>query len=178
MEYSENTKQLAQRYNLTCKDVMFCRLIAAAADAGDAFAAIYFNSQTGRKTNAQATSQATEFIRNNPGAKILINYFKSARQQRARKEAETELNEREQNERQNELSNRAGVLQRLKVVTSNLSGKEELQGLVTIAKMQGFDKPEEHETDEKRVYFLPWVSNCRACKLMDIYIKCTRTRED
>ena len=173
MEYSDNTKQLAQKYNLTCKDIIFCQLIAAGVDPGDSFAAIYYNAQTGRKTHAQATDQATEFLRNNPGAKIVVNSFRHNRQQAARAVVETEEETREQEERRNELNSRAGILGRLQHVTSTLHGKEELQGLVTIAKMQGYDKPEEGETDEKRVYFLPWVSNCRACLLMRAYLRTT-----
>jgi hypothetical protein len=63
----------------------------------------------------------------------------------------------------------------LQRVTSELRGKDELQGLITVAKIQGFDRPDEHDDDEKRAYFLPWVSNCRACELMKAFIRASKT---
>lgn len=70
-----------------------------------------------------------------------------------------------------DLTTREGVLKQLISSVQATSGKDSISGIQTLAKMQGFDKPDEHENTEKRVYFLPWTSNCRTCELMKIYLK-------
>lgn len=71
-----------------------------------------------------------------------------------------------------ELTTRSGILERLQAISRSLNGKDELSALQLLAKMQGLDRPDEHEDNsEKRVYFLPWVSSCRNCALMKIYMK-------
>lgn len=70
-----------------------------------------------------------------------------------------------------DLKSREGVLERLITNTQSATGKDELQGLLAVAKMQGFDRPvDDTGKEEKRTFFLPWVSNCRACALMRMYM--------
>lgn len=71
---------------------------------------------------------------------------------------------------ENDLTTRDGILNQLIASTKQTSGKDSLSGLQTLAKMQGFDKPDERSaTAERRQFYLPWVSDCRHCKLMEIY---------
>jgi hypothetical protein len=71
-----------------------------------------------------------------------------------------------------DLRTREGVIDQLVTSVSQTQGKDAISGLTTLAKLQGFDKPtEEADRQERRTYFLPWVSNCRTCELMKIYLK-------
>jgi hypothetical protein len=70
----------------------------------------------------------------------------------------------------NDLTTREGIINQLVTATQQTSGKDSLSGLQTLAKIQGFDRPsEEPEGEERRSYFLPWVSVCKSCKLMQIF---------
>lgn len=69
-----------------------------------------------------------------------------------------------------DLKSREGVLERLITNTQSATGKDELQGLLAVAKMQGFDRPmDDNDKAEKRTFYLPWVSNCRTCALMKAF---------
>ena len=175
--YTERVNMLAARYNLTCKDVAFCHLVANGFERGDAWGAIYATHQTTGKRD-QMRVNASETIRANAGMTLLINAIK--RQKNApRKEDEGREREgiRETEETKgNELTTRTGILSRLRQISGSLAGKDELSAIQLLAKMQGFDRPDERETAEKRVYFLPWVSSCRNCALINIYNK-VRARE-
>ncbi len=71
-----------------------------------------------------------------------------------------------------DLRTRDGVLSELIYSVKATTGKDSVSGLQTLAKMQGFDKPDgENGTKDRRVYFLPWVSHCRSCALMKAYIE-------
>lgn len=176
MEFSEQTKIYSAKYNLSYKDVIFCQLIAAGADRADSFAAIYHNAQTSARTRTQTADDVTTFLRNNPGAKVLIYELKNRQNKAPRNQEESEegtqegIKEGEKEGEKDDLTTRAGVLARLENICEKLGGKDQLQGLVTIAKIRGFDRPEEENEEEKRSYFLPWVSCCRSCALMTAYL--------
>ncbi len=69
-----------------------------------------------------------------------------------------------------DLRTREGIVQRLISATASSQGKDELNGLVTLAKLQGYDRPQEESIEsEKRTFFLPWVSRCKNCALMKLY---------
>lgn len=77
-----------------------------------------------------------------------------------------------------DLRTRDGVLERLVANTQTATGKDELQGLLAVAKMQGFDRPvDDTGKEEKRTFFLPWVSNCRTCALMKAYQEVQKKNE-
>lgn len=173
MEYSEQTKIYSAKYNLSYKDVIFCQLIAAGADRADSFAAIYHNATTSSRTRTQTADEVTTFLRNNPGAKVLIYELKNRQNKAPRDQEGSEegIKEGEKEGEKDDLTTRAGVLARLENICEKLGGKDQLQGLVTIAKIRGFDRPEEENEEEKRSYFLPWVSCCRSCALMTTYLK-------
>lgn len=70
----------------------------------------------------------------------------------------------------NDLTTRQGIIGELITATKQTKGKDAVSGLQTLAKLQGFDKPDEQsEQEERRRYFLPYVSNCRNCELMKLY---------
>lgn len=69
----------------------------------------------------------------------------------------------------NDLTTREGIVRQLIDATSYTEGKDSVSALQTLAKLQGYDKPDAKEQDERRSYFLPWVSHCRTCRLMRSY---------
>lgn len=76
------------------------------------------------------------------------------------------------NEQGADLTTREGIVKQLISATHQTSGKDSVSALQTLAKIQGLDKPQDDQTEsEKRTYFLPWVSNCRNCELMKLYMK-------
>lgn len=70
----------------------------------------------------------------------------------------------------NDLNTREGIIDALVTATRQTQGKDSITGLTTLAKLQGFDKPDESAPDEKRLYVLTWHSQCRQCQLMKIYL--------
>ena len=70
-----------------------------------------------------------------------------------------------------DLNTREGIIDALVTATRQTQGKDSISGLTTLAKLQGFDKPDESAPDEKRLYVLTWHSQCRHCKLMQIYLQ-------
>ena len=69
----------------------------------------------------------------------------------------------------NDLTTREGIVKQLIDATSYTEGKDSVSALQTLAKLQGYDKPADKDQDDKRSYFLPWVSHCRSCRLMRSY---------
>ena len=177
MAFSKDLNHQAERYNVTPRDVLFCQLIAAGADRGDAYTAIYYRTN-GRITEAAATTAASDMIKDNPAFTALIRSFKiSLHKLRNGKIQEEDSQEptppEEQDKREQELkqrySTREGLIKELMKSTDNLSGKDELNGLLTLAKVQGYDRPEEREGRELRRFFIAFKSDCRRCKLMELY---------
>lgn len=71
-----------------------------------------------------------------------------------------------------DLNTREGIIDSLITATRQTQGKDSITGLTTLAKLQGFDKPDgEMREDDKRFFVLPWLSHCRSCALMREYIK-------
>ncbi|MBR6445010.1 MAG: hypothetical protein IKS94_01045 [Prevotella sp.] len=71
----------------------------------------------------------------------------------------------------NDLTTRDGIVSELIKSVKQSNGKEAIGGLQTLAKLQGFDRPEEKKEDERRTYVLRWLSKCRSCELMKLFIK-------
>lgn len=169
--FSEKLKNYAEKYNLSPRDVLFAQLIAAGADRGDAYTAIYHRTND-KLTPEQSTTRAADAIKGSPAISLLIRDAKNKKQ---RKQTQTTLttlttiDETEQRQTIEAYKNRDSVLEKIILSTDGMSGKDELQGLLAIAKLQGFDKTKEEDEEEKRTFFLPWVSNCRACALMKAY---------
>lgn len=174
MDYSTETKILCAKYNLSASEIIFCYAVAAGADHADTYGAIYKT----KLNRDQCRDAARLLFREKPGLKVLVNAIQAKRPGHQAEIKDGFIIEDERNKEEgngDELKTRAGLLQRLLNVTQNLKGKEELQGLVTLAKIQGFDRPDEEDDEEKRVYFLPWVSNCRACELLRVFMEASAT---
>lgn len=173
MVYSAQIERLARAYNLTPASVIFCHAAASGAPMGDAYGAIF--RTTSAKTPEQGEELARDFLTNNPGAKVLINKLKSGKAARAHQQATN--NEGNDNNEGNELTDeerdefctKSGLVRKIVTSIKGTAGKDRVAALVTLAKLQGLDKPDEGSEEERRRYFLPWVSRCRNCELMRIY---------
>lgn len=163
---SDNFLQLETAYNLTAKDIILCFAVAAGAPASDALQIICNKKGSQNKI----TKDLEVWHQNNPGAAVLINRIKNRRGLKPTKEEITrDESEERKEEKRREYKNRDGIINKLIDAVDGTTGKETISGLQTIAKLQGLDKPEEHEKEDKRTYFLPFVSCCRSCQLMKIY---------
>ena len=177
VQYTADTEQICRAYNLEPQEVILSFALAAGAPPADAFRIIF-------KTPAKTTAQEIETIVNNminnkPALKILINRIKNHqnpvtlkkedRDNLQNKKTVQDLEANLSEEEKNEYKTRSGLIEKIITQVNITSGKEAISGLQTLAKMQGLDKPDEQTEEERRKYFLPWVSHCRSCKLMAIY---------
>lgn len=172
--FTNQLQTTAERLNITPHDVLFAQLVAAGTDRGDAFAGIYHQRQN--TTQEISKTAAAEHIKNNPAISLLIRQFKRQKpiknqeaEKARRQQMEGEENE-EKEEREKEFKTRSGLISKIIRLSSNLSDKDELQALQTLAKMQGLDKPDEMQEDERRRFVLTWLSHCRTCALMRLYL--------
>ena len=76
-----------------------------------------------------------------------------------------------ENDEANDLETRQGLINQLIAATRQTQGKDSISGLQTLAKLQGFDKPDEVNEEEKRIFVLTYLSHCRSCALMREYLK-------
>lgn len=170
--FTNQIKDKAAAFKIDPRDVLFSQLIAAGADTGDAYTAIYYRGKD-KLTPEQATTRAADMIRNNPAISLVIRQFKQQRPNKSTRANDNNEDEQQPDETKiKAYKSREGVLNKIIRSTDNLTGKDELNGLLAIAKLQGFDRST-NEEEEKRVYFLPWVSSCRSCALMRCYIDAT-----
>ena len=77
----------------------------------------------------------------------------------------------------NDLTTRGGIISELITSVKASTGKEAISGLQSLAKLQGFDKPDEINEEDKRFFVLPYLSNCRSCKLMQVYMQIQKKNE-
>lgn len=169
MEYSTETQVLQTKYNLSFQDCMFCRLIAAGTDPADAFHAIYNKSVGSRVIRARIEAQAKELLRVNPGFSLCITDLKRAK--KIERAAATQPQDQELTDEEREkYTTRKGIIEEMIKNISVLTGKDAAQALQTLAKLQGYDKPEDGEEEERRRFVLRWLSKCRNCKLMQAFM--------
>ena len=187
VQYTADTEQICRAYNLQPQEVILSFALASGAPSPDAYRLIYHVSS--KTTNNELTGTVNALLTNKPSIKILIQRIKNHQnpvtlkkeQQQAIIQASTtlyndngqQLTEEEKEEIRNELQTREGIIKNLINSVSVISGKDKVSGLQTLAKLQGFDKPDENNEEEKRTYFLPWVSHCRTCQLMKLYKQVT-----
>jgi len=173
VQFSSDILSICKAYNVEVNDVILCFALASGAPAADAYI-ITHKTKTGT-TQEQARQYCDDLLKHRPGLKIIINRIKNKRDPATLKRQEQQLLEQEnQNiteEEKNELRTRSGLISKIIDNVLLTSGKEAVSGLQTLAKLQGLDSPEDNEQEEKRRYFLPWVSHCRSCELMKTYIK-------
>ena len=77
--------------------------------------------------------------------------------------------EREETPQEAELKTRSGLIKRFSRELSQVHGKDSVQGLIQLAKLEGYDKEDTRTEEEKRKYFLPWRTKCRGCKIMQLF---------
>ena len=192
VQFTADTEQICRAYNLQPQEVILSFALASGAPSPDAYRLIYHVSS--KTTNNELTGTVQALLTNKPSIKILIQRIKNHQnpvtlkkeQQQAIMQASTtlydnngqQLTEEEKEEIRNELQTREGIIKNLINSVSVISGKDKVSGLQTLAKLQGFDKPEEINEEEKRTYFLPWVSHCRTCQLMKLYKQVTEQPQD
>lgn len=169
-DYTVTTERTARAYNLEPNNVIFCYAAAAGAPIADAYRATHTTKT--HTTAEQCEQMAADLLSNNPGAKILISRLKQAKNRQQHNPeplTDNQTTDKEKERKRDELRTRGGIIDNLINEVSIVHGKDAIGGLQTLAKLQGYDKPDEAEQDERRRYFLPWVSRCRNCALMKLY---------
>lgn len=170
MEYSTNTQILQTKYNISFQDVMFCSLIASGTDPADSYHAIY-NKSTGSKIlRSRTEQQAKELLRVNPSFQLCINEIKRGKKITREQPAQITPDIITDEERE-KYTTRKGIIDEMIKTASILTGKEQATLLQTLAKIQGLDKPDEGQEDERRKFVLRWLSHCRSCKLLRLYLE-------
>lgn len=167
MAYTKNLEVTAARFALNPRDVLFCQLVAAGAAKGDAYQVIYNHQQNHKQPEEVADSKAGELIRNTPALSHLIRQFKNERNTKKITPQPTEEQPKQYDTTQ--YTTREGIVKKIMDATEGLSGKDELQGLLTLAKIQGLDRPEDTEKEDLRRFFVAFKSDCRRCALMKLY---------
>ncbi len=181
--FSASTEQLARLYNIDPRDVLFCQALAGGADRGDAFFAIFIRGNNKTIQNYNDTiNAADDYFRQKPGLRVLVNRLKVNKPLKAdRPELREELKESEEINDENEndtqkndevlkkISDKSFILAELYRSLRILRGKERATVLMQIADLQRMKQDDLKEDEEKRVFYLPFVSSCRSCKLMKLY---------
>ena len=181
--FSASTEQLARLYNLDPRDIIFCQALAGGADRGDAFFAIFIRGNNKAiRNNNDVVNAADDYFRQKPGLRVLVNRLKVNKPLKAdRIELREELNESETLNDDNEndiqkneevlkkISDKSFILAELYRSLRILRGKERATVLMQIADLQRMKQDDLKEDEEKRVFYLPFVSSCRSCKLMKLY---------
>lgn len=173
MEYSTNTQLLQAKYNITTNEVIFAHLIAAGLEPADAHYFIYSqNAGSGLTTAEQQQARAKELLRLNPGLSLLIQEIKRKQFKQTAAATAADLQQRELTEEEKEkYTTRKGLIEEMIKDLPVIPGKDRVNILQTIAKIQGLDKPDETEEEEKRIFVLRFLSHCRSCKLMKLYLQ-------
>ena len=181
VQFTADTEQICRAYNLQPQEVILSFALASGAPSPDAYRLIYHVSS--KTTNNELQGTVNSLLTNKPSIKILIQRIKNHQNPvTLKKEQQQAINnntlynpdgttktQEEIEEEKNELKTRDGLIKNLINSVSVISGKDKVSGLQTLAKLQGFDKPDETSEEDKRTYFLPWVSHCRTCQLMKLY---------
>ena len=175
-QFTPDLLSVCKSYNLEPKDIVFAFAVASGCNPTDAYIITHNLKQS--VTTMQAETQANDLLNRKSGLKIVINRIKNQKniatfkkQQQRELEEEQARMKQATNEDKDELRTREGLIKKIIDNVSLITGKDAISGLQTLAKLQGLDNPDEKPEEERRKYFLPWVSNCRSCKLMQLYIK-------
>lgn len=174
---SENTNQLqtiAQAYNLSEKEVIYCYSIAAGSPEVETYKIILSSSRN--IPTETAAQQAADFIRKNPAAKILINRIKAGKGRVIDERRKDTIIKKVEEEERDELKTREGIIKKLIDNVTVCQGKDAVSGLQTLAKLQGYDKPDEITEEDRRTFVLTYLSRCRSCKLMAVYMDVQKSK--
>lgn len=181
MEYTDDTKRTAKNYNLEERAVLLCTLIAAGADRGEAYYSIYDHGTRKQcKTIEQARTRANEFLNLNPGAAVLIQRLKERKQinsTEAKKDLKANNITAEADELTEEevkkFTDKSYIIRNLSILSKSLTGKDRATVLMQIADLQRMKNEETKTDEERRRFYLPFVSHCRSCKLVQLLREAT-----
>jgi len=184
-QFTPDLLSICNAYNMEPNEVILAFALAAGAPHADAYR-ITHNIKAGI-TSEECETRCNNLITQRPGIKIIINRIKNKqnpatlhKQDQRTITARTQAKEIEDSlteEEKAEFRTRSGLIEKIITQSTLVNGKDAISALQTLAKLQGFDKPDEQEQEEKRRYFLPWVSHCRSCALMKAYIKAKQDQE-
>lgn len=179
MKYTEDTTRTAAAYNLDPRDVLFCYLVAAGADRAESYYTIYDHGTNKTcKTLEQARTKANDFFSLNPGAAVLVQRIKTRKPlktpdakrqaQTAEEENQTKEKQEQENEELKKFTDKSYIIAQLAKEAKNQTGKERANILMQIADLQRMKQEETKQDEEKRQFYLPFVSVCRSCKLVQL----------
>lgn len=183
--FSADTLQICNAYNLEPSQVILAFALASGAPPADAYRVTH--NLKASVTTEEAATLCQALLTSRPGIKIIINriknkqnpatYHKQEQRTLTARDQIKEIEESMSEEERDEFKTRSGLIEKIITQSTLTTGKDAISALQTLAKLQGFDKPDEENTEEKRRYFLPWVSNCRSCKLMKEYLKVVNSKQ-
>ena len=178
-QFSSDILSICKSYNLEPNQVVLAFSVASGCPIADAYIITHHCKAT--TTQEQATTLYNALLASRPQIKIIINRIKNKQNPATLKKAEQQsifnadyikqVEEQLTDEQKDEFRTRQGLIEKIITQSTLVSGKDAISALQTLAKLQGFDKPDEQEQAERRRYFLPYVSHCRTCQLMKAYIK-------
>lgn len=184
-QFSSDILSICKSYNLEPNQVVLAFAVASGCSVPDAYIITHHCKAT--TTQEQATTLYNALITSRPQIKVIINRIKNKQNPATLKKQEQntifnqeyikQVEENLTEEERNEFRTRNGLIEKIITQSTLVNGKDAISALQTLAKLQGFDKPEDTETDDKRSYFLPWVSHCRTCQLMKCYIKAQNDKQ-
>lgn len=173
MEYSTQTQIYLEKYNISFPDLLFCTLIAAGLDPGDSYHAVYKTKSRYKNNMLQNKESAKELLRVNPAFNLLIREIKNKNNKVVYDSLNNNISGSDQEITEQEKERyltREGLIGEMIKSLRTIGGKDSVNVIQTLAKLQGLDKPDENEKDEKRRFVLRWLSHCRTCKLMRAYL--------
>ena len=152
-------------YHLSAAEVVYCYALAAGAPPTAAYRAIFHPHTT--ISEEQLEQRARTMAASTPAVRLLTNRIKNGRTKGGH--VAQVSNTGETGDEEEQLRTRSGIVSKIITHISGVTGKDAISGLQTLAKLQGFDKPDERPEEERRTYFLPFVSRCRSCQLWRIF---------
>jgi len=175
MNVTNDTLQICKAYNIEPNQVIFAFAVAAGAPLADAYMITHRMKAT--TTTEEAETLANALLTARPGLKIIINRIKNKqnpatfKRQQADELEKAEKEQQIKEEEKDELKTRDGLIRKIIDNVLLSSGKDAISGLQTLAKLQGLDRPDDEPEEERRKYVLRWLSACRSCKLMQLFME-------
>lgn len=176
MDFSNKTQITARKYNVDPRTVLFAYLVAGGVDKVDAYFCLFVRGAK-KPTREQINTDIADLIQNNPGLKILIQKIKLNKQVNKANDNEVKTAIQEQNnkdniinsEELNKYTDKTFIIAKLAQAAKNSTGKELAQILMNIADLQRMKQEETKSDDERRRFYLPYVSHCRTCKILQLF---------